>query len=65
VYCPNDSEVRKTFIRGIDSYVTDGSVAEKMHILTGDFNYVFDKEIDRYPYLVITMIRGRKNLRLL
>jgi hypothetical protein len=24
VYCPNDSGVRKTFIRDIDPYVTDG-----------------------------------------
>ena len=40
VYCPNDSGVRKTFIRDI---------TEKMHILTGDFNCVLDKEIDRYP----------------
>ena len=49
VYCPNDSGVRKTFIRDIDPYVTDGSLTEKMHILTGDFNCVLDKEIDRYP----------------
>jgi hypothetical protein len=41
--------VRKTFIRDIDPYVTDGSLTEKMHILTGDFNCVLDKEIDRYP----------------
>jgi exonuclease III len=33
VYCPNDSGVRKTFIRDIDPYVTDGSLTEKMHIL--------------------------------
>jgi exonuclease III len=26
-----------------------GSLTEKMHILTGDFNCVLDKEIDRYP----------------
>jgi hypothetical protein len=32
-----------------DPYVTDGSLTEKMHILTGDFNCVLDKEIDRYP----------------
>jgi hypothetical protein len=49
VYCSNDSGVRKTFIRDIDPYVTDGSLTEKMHILTGDFNCVLDKEIDRYP----------------
>jgi exonuclease III len=49
VYCPNDSGVRKTFIRDIDPYVTDGSLTEKMHILTGDFNCVLDKEIYRYP----------------
>jgi exonuclease III len=49
VYCPNDNGVRKTFIRDIDPYVTDGSLTEKMHILTGDFNCVLDKEIDRYP----------------
>jgi hypothetical protein len=30
VYCPNDSGVRKTFIRDIDPYVTDGSLTEKM-----------------------------------
>ena len=41
-----------------------GVLLKKMHILTGDFNCVLDKEIDRYP-LVIMMIRGRKNLRLL
>jgi hypothetical protein len=29
--------------------VTDGSLTEKMHTLTGDFNCVLDKEIDRYP----------------
>ena len=29
--------------------MTDGSLTEKMHILTGDFNCVLDKEIDRYP----------------
>jgi hypothetical protein len=61
VYCPNDSGVRKTFIRDIDPYVTDGSLTEKLHILTGDFNCVLDKEI----YRVIMMIRGEKNLRLL
>ena len=61
VYCSNDSGVRKTFIRDIDPYVTDGSLTEKLHILTGDFNCVLDKEIDR----VIMMIRGEKNLRLL
>jgi aminopeptidase-like protein len=33
----------------IDPYVTDGSLTDKMHILTGDFNCVLDKEIDRYP----------------
>jgi exonuclease III len=49
VYCPNDSGVRKTFIRDIDPYVTDGSLTEKMHILTGYFNCVLDKEIYRYP----------------
>jgi hypothetical protein len=43
------SGVRKTFIRGIDPYVTDGSLTEKMQILTGDFNCVLDKEIYRYP----------------
>jgi hypothetical protein len=31
VYCPNDSGVRKTFIRDIDPYVIDGSLTEKMH----------------------------------
>ena len=50
VYCPNDSGVRQTFIRDIDPYAADGSLNEKMHILTGDFNCVLDKEIDRYPY---------------
>jgi len=49
VYCQNDSGVRKTFIIDIDPYVTDGSLTEKMHILTGNFNCVLDKEIDRYP----------------
>ena len=49
MYCPNDSGVGKTFIRDIDPYVTDGSLTEKMHILTGDFNCVLDKEKDRYP----------------
>ena len=49
MYCPNDSGVRKTFIGDIDPYVTDGSLAEKIHILTVDFNCVLDKEIDRYP----------------
>jgi hypothetical protein len=49
VYCPNDSGVRKTFIKDIDPYVTDESLTEKTHILTGDFNCVLDKEIDRYP----------------
>jgi hypothetical protein len=40
----------QTFIRDIDPYAADGSLNEKMHILTGDFNCVLDKEIDRYPY---------------
>ena len=26
-----------------------GVLLKKMHILTGDFNCVLDKEIDRYP----------------
>ena len=64
VYCPNDSGVRKTFIRDIDPYVTDGSLTEKMHILTGDFNCVLDKEIDRYPSRNYDDT-GEKNLRLL
>ena len=41
--------LEKTFIRDIDPYVTDGSLTDKMHILTGDFNCVLDKEIYRYP----------------
>ena len=45
----------------LEIYVTDGSLTEKLHILTGDFNCVLDKEI----YRVIMMIRGEKNLRLL
>ena len=49
MYCPNDSGVRKTCIGDIDPYVTDGSLTEKMHILTGDFNFVLDKEIYRFP----------------
>jgi hypothetical protein len=49
VYYPNDSGVRKTFIGDIDPYGTDGSLTEKIHIFTGDFNCVLDKEIDRYP----------------
>ena len=52
MHCPNDSGVRKTFISGKDSYVTDGgSLTEKMHILNGEFNwgFFFHKEIDRCP----------------
>jgi hypothetical protein len=61
VYCPNDSGVRKTFIGDIDPYVTDGSLAEKIHILTVDFNCVLDKEIDRYPSRNM-MIRGKRTI---
>jgi exonuclease III len=56
--------LEKTFIRDMDPYVTDESLTEKMHILTGDFNCVLDKEIDCYPFRNYDDTGG-KNLRLL
>ena len=39
---------KTTLIRDIDSYLTTGCHTDKMYIITGEFNCVLDKEIDRY-----------------